>query len=345
MMSLTFDWDGDINVSGKLKQNGQDINEEISSVKNAIAKNRATLGIQRVNIFDGELKAGDISSETGNDLGGAPTVITKNYIAVTPNAIISISRTENSGYMSWRFYDENKNYLGIADDSNITLIHGYNTSNVLTHHMSFGCFKLINPRIKYMRFRDHTNSLSNVYTIVEGEYTEDTMPVYEPYKPSVNERLVEVENDITNINTTLSNTMQSTNITIIPGGVQKYVKIGMTSGAVTEYLIIMQTTTGAGYATYLFRGYGDGGTARCRITRLNGGTSPSIFLNNRDLYIKLFDTDNTHYISVYILQGTTPTLTVAENYTGDALATTLPTELEARLTAIESALNTTGGDE
>lgn len=169
---------------------------DIEQNKNDIAVNRNTLGTQRVNIFDGELKKGDINLETGNNLDNDSAVITKNYIAVTPNAIISISRTENSGYMAWRFYDENKNYLGVANNSNIKLIHGDNVSNILTQQRNFGCFKLINPKIKYVRFRDMTNSLSNVYTVVEGEYTEDTMPANEPYVPSINERLTANENDI-----------------------------------------------------------------------------------------------------------------------------------------------------
>lgn len=172
-------------LTSQVEQNKSDI----LSAKNDIAINRATLGVQCVNIFDGELKEGDINPDTGiaSNLTGA--VISNNYIQVSKNATISVLRSENNRYMSWRFYDENKNYIGIANSSDIQVIHGGNAANVLIDGMNFGCFKIINPNIRYIRFRDASNSLTNVYMFVEGEYTQDTMPAYEPYKPSLQEQI------------------------------------------------------------------------------------------------------------------------------------------------------------
>lgn len=301
---------------------------DIAEVKNESLLLYGTLGTTSKNLFN---KNGIITNQyisSDGSLTPNPSARLSDYIKIDGKPFVVSATIKTAGdALRVGVYDENKNFLNYY--------HGYNKE-----HLAVNDSRAVFVRISVFTTNYDIDTLQLELGTAATEY--------EPYVPSVAEQIEQtksdissLENTIESINTTLSNTMQSTDITIITGGVQKYVKIGMTTGAVTEYLIIIQTTTGAGYTTYLFRGYGDGGTARCRITRLNGGTSPSTFINNRDLYIELFDTNNTHYISVYTLQGSIPTLTVTENYSGNALATTLPAELEARLVALEAAITPT----
>lgn len=139
-----------------------------------------SVGERTKNLFDGNIERGEINVDTGTNSNNSALIRTVDYIPVS-NKIYSLSRTLASGFMSFRFYDADKNYVGYASESTIRLIHGETVTNVLHVNISFGCFEIIDNNIKYMRFRDTTNDLKNKYMLVEGEYTSDTMPEYEPY--------------------------------------------------------------------------------------------------------------------------------------------------------------------
>lgn len=172
------------------------VNERLTANENDIAINRATLGIQCINIFDGNLRQGGIQSTNGTFYVADDSVASGNFIKVSKNATISISRTVSGGYLVWRFYDKDKNYIGYGSDNNVQIISGGSGFHMPSENSKFACFKLVNPNIVYAKFVDSTNSLANTYTIVEGEYTANTMPAYEPYVPSVNERLTANEKSI-----------------------------------------------------------------------------------------------------------------------------------------------------
>lgn len=162
---------------------------DILSAENAIAINRATLGTQCINIFDGYLRQGGIQSTDGVFYVANDMVASGNFIKVSRNATISISRTMSGGYLVWRFYDKDKNYIGYGSEENVRIISGGSGLHMPSTNSKFACYKLVNPNITYAKFVEMTSNLSNVYTIVEGEYTEDTMPAYEPYKPSLQEQI------------------------------------------------------------------------------------------------------------------------------------------------------------
>ena len=79
------------------------------------------------NQCDEEFELGDISADNGQNIASTTVIRTKNYIQIFPetNYFIRISSSLNVGFRT-RFYDKNKNFIGIYDYSGSTI--KYNTS-------------------------------------------------------------------------------------------------------------------------------------------------------------------------------------------------------------------------
>ncbi len=112
-----------------------------------------------------------------NDMGVAissSTTVYSDFIAVTPNVIYSLTRTVGTNYNNLRCFDINKNYLG----NGITCA---DKANPVSANETFGTFMITDQNVAFIRFNDASNSIETKYMMVEGTYTEQTMPAYEPY--------------------------------------------------------------------------------------------------------------------------------------------------------------------
>ena len=122
-----------------------------------------------------------INVETGNTSPNENTVCC-DFIPVKPNVTYSCSRTIANNYNNLRCYGTNKNYLGTGADL-------ANKGNPLKQGELFGTFMITDARVSYIRFNDLSNSLDTKYMLVEGRYTAETMPPYEPYHAPVTTNL------------------------------------------------------------------------------------------------------------------------------------------------------------
>ena len=122
-----------------------------------------------------------INVNTGNASPNENTVCC-DFIPVKPNVTYSCSRTIWNNYNNLRCYGTNKNYLGTG-----TVLA--NKANPLPQGASFGTFMITDARVSYIRFNDISNSLDTKYMLVEGVYTAETMPPYEPYYEPVTTNL------------------------------------------------------------------------------------------------------------------------------------------------------------
>ena len=144
------------------------------------------VGNETANLFSSPWEQGSINT-SGNNTQSDTTIRTKDYIEVEYNKIYSISRDITGGYINVRFYDAQKQYIGASSASTIELIAGSSISNPMGASAVFCCIKIIDSNIAYMRLNDLSNDLSIHYMMVEGQYTAETMPSYEPigYKISI----------------------------------------------------------------------------------------------------------------------------------------------------------------
>ena len=141
----------------------------------------AGVGDKTANLFSSVWEQGSINGTTGINQNNDNIVRTADYIPVEYNALYSMSRDKSSGYMNLRLYDANKNYLGVGTNEYISVIVGTSATNPMGTGISFCVFKSISENVAYIRINDATNDLSTRYMMIEGEYTAQTMPSYEPY--------------------------------------------------------------------------------------------------------------------------------------------------------------------
>ena len=104
-----------------------------------------------INLFDGELETGSISTSTGENVDGA-RVRSKNYIEIPVNTSrLCFIRTITGGLTGMRFYDKNKNFLSSYN----------NTNRELANVQWFD----VPQNTKYVRFVDFTNNLESQFKI------------------------------------------------------------------------------------------------------------------------------------------------------------------------------------
>lgn len=133
------------------------------------------------NLFASLWEQGSINGTTGQNEVAGTLVRTKDYIPIKPNIPYSFSRNIANGYMNLRLYRADKSYIGSGSASTIRLISGTSVGNPMGNNLSFCCFEVIDSEATYIRFNDSSNNTSTKWNMVEGEYTQQTMPEYEPY--------------------------------------------------------------------------------------------------------------------------------------------------------------------
>lgn len=142
--------------------------------------NTGGVGDATINLFSAVWEQGTISSATGAD-EPSDSSVRSDYIPITPNTIYSFKRSIFTGAIRIRIYDSSKNYLIGAAPESIELIAGDNISIPMNSGTDFCCIKFIYPTGAYFRLVDLSNVLSTKYIMVQGQYTSETMPDYEPY--------------------------------------------------------------------------------------------------------------------------------------------------------------------
>lgn len=112
------------------------------------------------NLFDGELRQGDISSSDGQDTTSSLRVSSVNFIPVNNSTVLYVYREIANGNFAFRCYDNNKNILGATD--------AFRTQKTFSVNLLDGT--------SYVRFIDETNDLTNKYSIAIESITD-----HEPY--------------------------------------------------------------------------------------------------------------------------------------------------------------------
>lgn len=193
----------------KLQADVEQNKTDISSTKNDVAVNKATLGMQITkNVFDlnswekslitptrGQVEAVENGIKFTHDNSNTATAYTNPYldsnakthkIPVEPNTEYILSwetNTVNSGFIRVYFNGQSAYYEDVTNAGNINS-KKFKTSSV-TRYLS-------------LQLRIDITGESTTFTniMVRKANTDDT---YEPYKPSVNERLVEVEESVSEL--------------------------------------------------------------------------------------------------------------------------------------------------
>lgn len=133
------------------------------------------------NLFASVWEQGSINGTTGQNEVAGTLVRTKDYIPIKPNTAYSFERDIANGYMNVRLYRADKSYIGAGTTSTLRLISGTSPGNPMGNNLSLCCFKVIDSEAAYIRFNDSSNNTATKWLMVEGEYTWQTMPDYEPY--------------------------------------------------------------------------------------------------------------------------------------------------------------------
>lgn len=108
------------------------------------------------NLFDGKMELGNIDVSNGNDVSSS-TVMRSSFIKVKPPFVFS--RNSIQGYIGFRYYDKNKNYIGSLSFNGLS-------------------YTITNENVAYFRFTSVNGVISNDYQIEEGTVATP----YEPYK-------------------------------------------------------------------------------------------------------------------------------------------------------------------
>jgi len=137
------------------------------------------------NLFDGNIKQGAYIAVTGVFTNATEYITNTNYIKVKPNITYTISRTNYSiGFIQFiLYYRVDKTYISYKSVSTGNL-------NAFTTPVDceYVCFDIYNNPI--------TPTDKGDIQIIQGSYTAETIPLYEPYYPSVQTK----DNIIDNVN-------------------------------------------------------------------------------------------------------------------------------------------------
>ena len=133
-----------------------------------------SVGDKTENLFANLWKKGYIRADNGREeqIDG---FICSGFFPVEYGQTYSISRNINVGYDNIRGYRNDESFVGAGTDV-------CNVSNpIQSGATKIGTFTVTNENVAFIRFNDSANDLGMKYMIVEGTYTEQTMPAYEPY--------------------------------------------------------------------------------------------------------------------------------------------------------------------
>lgn len=133
-----------------------------------------SVGDRTANLFANLWKKGYIRADNGleDQING---FICSGFFPVEYGQTYSISRNINVGYDNVRGYRDDGSFIGAGTDI-------CDVSNPFpSAATNIGAFTVTNENVAFIRFNDSANDLGMKYMIVEGTYTEQTMPDYEPY--------------------------------------------------------------------------------------------------------------------------------------------------------------------
>ena len=133
-----------------------------------------SVGDRTGNLFSSEWIQGYYDVNNGSYNQHNAYICTKDYIPVVYGQTYSLSRDKTTGYIQIRGYDDSGQYLG----SGTSIV---SVANPIGNYSGFGTFTVTNQDVAFIKFNDLTNDLSTKYMMVEGKYTSQTMPPYEPY--------------------------------------------------------------------------------------------------------------------------------------------------------------------
>lgn len=140
------------------------------------------------NLFSSIWEEGNIDNSTGNNISSSSSIRTKDYIRVFPNIEYYMSRTIATSYCSYKFYDKNKNFLGLQSNIDIT-------TNIAPKNMQENVYNqtitINDTRVAYIRINDFSNDLSVKYllqynssdkTYIEHQEQIYTIPCQQPMR-------------------------------------------------------------------------------------------------------------------------------------------------------------------
>lgn len=110
----------------------------------------------------GAWEQGNINGNNGNNESSSTRIRTKDYIPIKSNILYTFTRTIATSYNTYRFYDNNKTYLG--NNTNIDITSSLSTENMQGNEL-IQQITINDTRVKYIRIVDLSNDLSTVYTI------------------------------------------------------------------------------------------------------------------------------------------------------------------------------------
>ena len=136
--------------------------------------NGESVGDRTANLFANVWKKRYIRADNGleEQIDG---FICSGFFPVEYGQTYSISRNINVGYDNIRGYRDDKSFIGTGTEV-------CNVGNPFPSGATkIGTFTVTNENVAFVRFNDSANDLGMKYMIVDGTYTEQTMPAYEPY--------------------------------------------------------------------------------------------------------------------------------------------------------------------
>ena len=136
--------------------------------------NSESVGDRTANLFANLWKKGYIRADNGLE-EQVDGFICSGFFPVEYGQTYSISRNIRVGYDNIRGYKDDESFIGAGTDV-------CDVSNPFPSGATkIGAFTVTNENVAFIRFNDSANDLDMKYMIVDGTYTEQTMPSYEPY--------------------------------------------------------------------------------------------------------------------------------------------------------------------
>lgn len=136
--------------------------------------NGESVGDRTANLFANLWKKGYIRADNGSE-EQIDEFICSGFFPVEYGQTYSISRNIRVGYDNIRGYRDDESFIGAG-------MEVCDVNNPFPSSASkIGTFTVTNENVAFIRFNDSANDLGMKYMIVNGTYTEQTMPAYEPY--------------------------------------------------------------------------------------------------------------------------------------------------------------------
>ena len=133
-----------------------------------------SVGDRTANLFANLWKKGYIRADNGRE-EQTDGFICSVFFPVEYGHTYSISRNISAGYDNIRGYRDDESFIGAGTEvCDVTNPFPNGATKI-------GAFTVTNENVAFIRFNDSANDLDMKYMIVDGTYTEQTMPSYEPY--------------------------------------------------------------------------------------------------------------------------------------------------------------------